>query len=140
MRAWLHYLRSRDSHSANGVDRLIASSQFVARQMMKTYRREAAVIVPPVDVHKFELNRARKILSDRVAMLPYERIDLIVEAFTATAERRLIVIGAFGPALARIAANSGPSPITISLRCGVAVKVSTIRSMRLYGTIREAVR
>jgi glycosyltransferase involved in cell wall biosynthesis len=101
MRAWLHYLRSRD--------RLIASSQFVARQVMKTYRRDAAVIVPPVDVHKFELNtRKEAFFLTASRMLPYERIDLIVEAFTATAERQLIVIGA-GPEMATIRAKAGPN-------------------------------
>jgi hypothetical protein len=55
VRAWLHCLRGWDSHSANSVDRLIANSQFAARRVMKFYRRDAAVIPPPVDVHKFEL-------------------------------------------------------------------------------------
>ncbi|RDK03650.1 glycosyltransferase family 4 protein [Paraburkholderia lacunae] len=108
-RMLLHYLRGWDSHSANGVDRLIANSHFVARRMMKTYRRDAAVIPPPVDVHKFEM-RAQKedfyLTASR--MVPYKRIDLIVEAFTATPHRKLVVIGD-GPEMAAIRAKAGPN-------------------------------
>src|SRR6202049_3844265 len=39
-RMLLHYLRNWDARSANGVARMIANSQFVARRIMKSYRRE----------------------------------------------------------------------------------------------------
>ena len=108
-RAWLHYRRGRDSYSATGVDRLIASSQCVARQVMKTVRRDAAVIAPPVDVQKFELNTRKEAFYLAASrMLPYERIDLIVEAFTATPHRQLIVIGN-GPGMAAMRAKAGPN-------------------------------
>lgn len=108
-RAWLHYLRGRDSHSANSVDRLIASSGFVARHVMKTCRRDAAVIPPPVDVHRFEpcLQKADFYLTAS-RMTPDKRIDLIVETFTATPHRKLIVIGD-GPQMAAIRAKAGPN-------------------------------
>jgi glycosyltransferase involved in cell wall biosynthesis len=108
-RALLHYLRSWDSHSANGVDRLIANSEFVARRMMKTYRRDAAVIPPPVDVHRFDVCHEKDdfyLTASR--LVPYKRVDLIVEAFTATPERRLVVIGD-GPEMAAIRAKAGPN-------------------------------
>ncbi|NPT43346.1 glycosyltransferase [Paraburkholderia sp. 1N] len=108
-RALLHYLRGWDSHSANSVDRLIANSQFVARRVMKTYRRDAAVIPPPVDVHEFELCTDKEdfyLTASR--MVPYKRIDLIVETFTATPHRKLIVIGD-GPEMAAIRAKAGPN-------------------------------
>ncbi|MBW0447390.1 glycosyltransferase family 4 protein [bacterium M00.F.Ca.ET.228.01.1.1] len=109
VRLLLHYLRGWDSHSANSVDRLIANSQFVARRMMKTYRREAAVIPPPVDVHEFELcTRKDDFYLTASRMVPYKRIDLIVETFSATPHRRLIVIGD-GPEMAAIRAKAGPN-------------------------------
>jgi len=109
VRLLLHYLRGWDSHSANSVDRLIANSQFVARRMMKTYRREAAVIPPPVDVHEFELcTRKEDFYLTASRMVPYKRIDLIVETFSATPHRRLIVIGD-GPEMAAIRAKAGPN-------------------------------
>ncbi|MFL9868904.1 glycosyltransferase [Paraburkholderia fungorum] len=109
VRAWLHYLRSRDSHSANSVDRLIASSGLVARHVMKAHRRDAAVIPPPVDVHKFEpcLQKADFYLTAS-RMMSDKRIDLIVETFTATPHRKLIVIGD-GPEMAAIRAKAGPN-------------------------------
>jgi glycosyltransferase involved in cell wall biosynthesis len=108
-RALLHYLRGRDSHSANGVDRLIANSHFVARHVMKTYRRDAAVIPPPVDVHEFELcTRKEDFYLTASRMVPYKRIDLIVETFNATPHRKLVVIGD-GPQMTALRAKARPN-------------------------------
>ncbi|MDE1184671.1 glycosyltransferase family 4 protein [Paraburkholderia sp.] len=109
VRCLLHYLRGWDSRSANGVDRLIANSHFVARRIMKTYRRDAAVVCPPVDVHKFDVCAYKDdfyLTASR--LVPYKRIDLIVEAFTATPHRKLIVIGD-GPEMATVRAKAGPN-------------------------------
>ncbi|MDE1009294.1 MAG: glycosyltransferase [Paraburkholderia fungorum] len=108
-RAWFHYLRGWDSHSANSADRLIASSLFVARHVMKTCRRDAAVIPPPVDVHRFEPCMQKEDFYLSVSrMVPDKRIDLIVETFNATPHRKLIVIGD-GPEMAAIRAKAGPN-------------------------------
>ncbi|SMG26303.1 glycosyltransferase family 4 protein [Paraburkholderia susongensis] len=108
-RAMLHYLRGWDAHSANSVDRLIANSEFVARRVMKTYRRDAAVIPPPVDVHEFELcTQKEDFYLTASRMVPYKRIDLIVETFNATPHRKLVVIGD-GPQMASIRAKAGPN-------------------------------
>ena len=40
--------------------------------------------------------------------MPYKRIDLIVDAFSRTPERRLVVIGD-GPEMAKIRALAGPN-------------------------------
>lgn len=109
--AWalFHYLRGWDSHSADGVDRLIANSHFAARRLMKTYRRDAAVIAPPVDVHQFELcTRKEDFYLAASRMVPYERIDLIVKTFNATPHRRLVVISD-GSEMATIRAKAGPN-------------------------------
>ncbi|MEM5385642.1 glycosyltransferase family 4 protein [Paraburkholderia phymatum] len=108
----LHRLRNWDARTANGVDQLIANSRFVARRIMKTYRREAAVVPPPVDVQAFEMHASKDdfyLTASR--MVPYKRMDLIVEAFAATPERRLVVIGD-GPQMAEIRAKAKPN-ITI---------------------------
>ncbi|MCC8391215.1 glycosyltransferase family 4 protein [Paraburkholderia sp. MMS20-SJTR3] len=106
-RVMLHYLRGWDAHSANGVDSLIANSQFVARRVMKTYRRDAVVIPPPVDVSEFELRSQKdEFYLTASRMVPYKRIDLIVDAFNATPHRRLVVIGD-GPQMASIRAKAG---------------------------------
>ncbi|SDH71487.1 glycosyltransferase family 4 protein [Paraburkholderia phenazinium] len=121
-RALLHYLRGWDSRSANGVDRLIANSQFVARRVMKTYRRDAVVIPPPVDVHKFDLCAQKDdfyLTASR--MVPYKRVDLIVEAFTATPHRKLVVIGD-GPELAAIRCMAGPNVTILGYQAFAVLK------------------
>ncbi|WP_233800980.1 glycosyltransferase family 4 protein [Paraburkholderia sp. HP33-1] len=108
-RVMLHLLRGWDAQSSNGVDRLIANSQSVARCLMKTYRRDAAVIPPPVDVNEFKLRTEKDDFYLTVArMVPHKRIDLIVEAFSATPQRKLIVIGD-GPQMASVSAKAGPN-------------------------------
>ncbi|MFP3276839.1 MAG: glycosyltransferase, partial [Paraburkholderia sp.] len=121
-RALLHYLRGWDSRSANGVDRLIANSQFVARRVMKTYRRDAAVIPPPVDVHKFDLcTQKDDFYLTASRLVPYKRIDLIVEAFTATPHRKLVVIGD-GPEMATIRSAAGPNVTILGYQAFAVLK------------------
>jgi glycosyltransferase involved in cell wall biosynthesis len=108
-RAWLHYLRNWDTRSASGVDSLIANSHSAARRMMKTYRREATVIPPPVDVDEFGLRTRKDDFYLTVSrMVPGKRVDLIVETFNAMPQRKLVVIGA-GPQMAALRASAGPN-------------------------------
>jgi glycosyltransferase involved in cell wall biosynthesis len=105
----LHRMRVWDARTANGVDGFIAISQFIARRIWKVYRREATVIYPPVDVEGFTPDGEREdfyVTASR--MVPYKRIDLIVEAFAGMPERRLVVIGD-GPESARIRTKAGPN-------------------------------
>jgi glycosyltransferase involved in cell wall biosynthesis len=114
LRSWgarllLHYMRSWDVHSANGADRLLCNSQFVARRIMKTWRREACVVAPPVDVQGFALRADKEdfyLCASR--MVPYKRIDLVVEAFATMPQRRLVVIGD-GPQMAEVRARATPN-------------------------------
>jgi glycosyltransferase involved in cell wall biosynthesis len=108
-RSLLHYIRSWDAQSATRVDSFMANSQFVARRIEKTYRRPAAVVHPPVDLAGFTLQTEKEdyyLTASR--MVPYKRIDLIVEAFTAMPERELRVIGE-GPDFEKIKAKAGPN-------------------------------
>jgi glycosyltransferase involved in cell wall biosynthesis len=108
-RTWLHYLRSWDTRSTSGVDSLIANSHCAARRMMKTYRREAAVIPPPVDVNEFEVRAQKEDFYLSVSrMASDKRLDLIVETFNATPQRKLVVIGE-GPQIAALRAKAGPN-------------------------------
>jgi glycosyltransferase involved in cell wall biosynthesis len=98
----LHRLRVWDVRTSNGVDDFIAISRFIARRIWKTYRRESTVIYPPVDVDRFTPGGTRDdfyVTASR--MVPYKRMDLIVEAFAAMPSRELIVIGD-GPEASRI--------------------------------------
>jgi glycosyltransferase involved in cell wall biosynthesis len=106
-RGILHYIRIWDSLSARRVDHFIANSQYIARKIKKIYDREARVIYPPVDVESFPLQEKKEDYYLAVArMVPYKRVDIIVDAFTAMPERKLLVIGD-GPGFKDITSRAG---------------------------------
>jgi glycosyltransferase involved in cell wall biosynthesis len=99
----LHRLRIWDTRTSNGVDHFVACSQYIARRIWKAYRRDSAVIYPFVSIEDFVISQDDReqyyMTSSR--LVPYKKIQLIVEAFAAIPDRTLIVIGA-GPLLKRI--------------------------------------
>lgn len=93
-RSALHYLRLWDVRTASGVDHFIANSNFIARRIGKAYSRQATVIHPPVEIDKFALTFEKGDYYVTVSRLvPYKRVDLIVQAFANLPDRRLVVIG-----------------------------------------------
>jgi glycosyltransferase involved in cell wall biosynthesis len=108
-RSVLHYLRVVDAVGANRVDVFLANSDHVARRIRKTYRRDAAVVYPPVDTEAFALYRPKEDYYVTLSRLvPYKRVDLLVRAFTSMPDRELVVIGD-GPELRRLRAMAGPN-------------------------------
>lgn len=90
----LHKIRIWDCRTANGVDHFIANSHFIARRIKKVYGRQADVIYPPVSVSNFDVCDVKEnfyLTASR--MVPYKKIDLIVEAFSRMPDKKLIVIG-----------------------------------------------
>ena len=90
----LHYIRIWDYTTTNRVNYFIANSKYVAKRIKKIYGRDATVIYPPVDVDKFELNVNKEdfyLTASR--MVPYKKMDLIVEAFSKLPDKKLVVIG-----------------------------------------------
>jgi len=103
----LHKIRGWDARTANGVDEFAAISRFISRRIWKVYRRESMVIYPPVDVRAFDVREEKEdfyLTASR--MVPYKKIDLIVEAFSAMPDKRLVVIGD-GPDFDKIKAKAG---------------------------------
>ena len=87
-------LRQWDVSSAHHVDHFIANSGYIARRIMKAYRRDASVIHPPVDIERFDIGSGKEdffLLACR--FVPYKRADVIVEAFARMPGRRLVVVG-----------------------------------------------
>ena len=98
----LHRLRIWDLRTVNGVDQFIAISKFVARRIHKVYRRDSVVIYPPVAAEDFVLTKNKENFYFTASRLvPYKKIELIVQAFASMPSKRLIVIGA-GPDFAKI--------------------------------------
>jgi glycosyltransferase involved in cell wall biosynthesis len=90
----LHYIRGWDSRSSNGVDVFVTNSRFVSRRIQKTYRRDSLPIYPPVDVDKFTPNRSpRSGFLTASRLVPYKRIDVIIDAFNRMPDKQLTVIG-----------------------------------------------
>lgn len=127
----LHYMRLWDMRTANGVDHFIANSGFIARRIGKVYRRSATVIHPPVDLSRFTLGTHRDEFYVTVSrMVPYKRIPLIVEAFAAMPDKRLIVIGD-GPEMPAVRAAAGPN-VTIMGKQPDAVVVDHLQRARAF--------
>ncbi len=105
----LHRIRQWDVSSLPRVDHFIANSHHVARRIKRNYGREATVLYPPVATHLFRADAKKEnfyLTASR--LVPYKRIDLIVEAFSKTPHRRLIVIGD-GPEMGKIKKMAAPN-------------------------------
>ncbi|PEM31562.1 glycosyltransferase family 4 protein [Bacillus wiedmannii] len=102
----LHKIRNWDYRTANGVDYFIGNSRFIGRRIWKVYRRESEVIYPPVDISAFTLHEQKEdFYMTASRMVPYKKIDLIVEAFAHMPDKKLIVIGD-GPDFEKIKAKA----------------------------------
>jgi len=101
-RIMLHRIRMWDQLSASRPDYLIANSKFIAARIEKTWRRSSSVIYPPVDIHKFTLTEKKEnFFLTASRLVPYKKINLIVESFASMPDKKLIVIGD-GPDFAKI--------------------------------------
>lgn len=106
----LHKMRIWDQRTANGVDHFIANSNYIARRIWKTYRRKANVIYPPVNFSDFKPNTHKEdfyLAASR--LVPYKKIDLIVDSFKQMPDKKLIVIGS-GPEMTKIKAKAASAP------------------------------
>ncbi len=95
VRHTLKRLRQWDHFTASQVDQFLTNSHYVARRIRKYYGRDATVIPPPVDIDAFPLHEEPRsdyyLAASR--LVPYKRLDLIVEAFRHDGSRRLKVVG-----------------------------------------------
>lgn len=99
VRLMLHSIRKFDAISGNRVDYYISNSDYVGQRIRKTYRRKSVTIHPNIDTSKFEMCAEKEnfyLASSR--LVPYKKIDLIIEAFNKMPEKKLYIIGG-GPCL-----------------------------------------
>jgi len=98
----LHYLRNWDAGTANRPDYYIAISHYIAKRIKKLYNKEALVIYPPVDCSNFTIGESTgDYYFTTSRMVPYKKINLIVEAFAKMPDKKLIV-GGDGPDFKKI--------------------------------------
>jgi glycosyltransferase involved in cell wall biosynthesis len=78
----MNYIRLWDRISADRVDYYIANSKNVASRIKKHYKRESEVIYPPVNTDYYTPgDKVEDFYLVVSRLVPYKRIDLVVEAF-----------------------------------------------------------
>ena len=110
MRGILHNLRAWDASSAQRVDYFIANSNYVSRRIRKYYRREAAVIYPPVDTERYAPANPAEVGSHFLLvsrLVGYKRVDLAIDACNRR-QLPLKIIGS-GPETASLQRRAGPT-------------------------------
>jgi len=125
-------LRTWDVASSARVDHFVANSNHVRRRIEKYYRRDAAVIHPPVDIDFFQPAAApsRGYFLLVSALVPYKNAAAVVAACSELKERLLVVgQGAERKALGRLA---GPA-------CEFLPAVSAEKLRELYQNARALV-
>lgn len=105
---FLTNLRMWDRLAADRVDYFIAISEEVRRRIAKIYHRDSVIIHPPVDVQRFEPSDCVEDYYLFVGRLvPYRRLDLLIEAFNKLA--RPLLIAGTGRDRERLEALAGPT-------------------------------
>ncbi len=105
-----HDLRRWDADAGDRPDTLLAASKTVQRRIELYWRRQSAVVTPPID--DFWLHQPARSgpgAYDLVVstLATYKRIDIAIEA--ANRLKRTLVIVGRGPAEARLRAIAGPT-------------------------------
>ena len=130
-RRMLSRLSAWDRAVSARVDHFVAISHHIAERIRRSYDRESTVIYPPVAIDTFGTPPARTGTYVTVSQLvPYKRVDLLVEAFRRLPDRELIVAGE-GPARARIEATA-PSNVRFVGRIADGERDRLLASARAF--------
>lgn len=93
-RIFFHRLRIWDVISSKRVDFFLANSHFIRKRIEKCYRRKASVIYPPFCAEEIPYQEKKEEFYLTVSRLvPYKRVDLLVEAFASLPKKTLFIIG-----------------------------------------------
>lgn len=127
LKAWvakwlLHKIRIWDYRTAAGVDHFVANSRFIGRRIHKVYGRKSDVIYPPVDVNAFDFcEHKQDYYMTASRLVPYKRMDLIVQAFAQMPDKKLVVIGD-GPEMPKLRALVAPNVTLLGYQSFEALK------------------
>jgi glycosyltransferase involved in cell wall biosynthesis len=102
-----NYMRMWDYASAARVDRFVANSDNVRRRIFKTYRRDADVVYPPVDVESFYSKPAEDYYLVVSELVAYKQIDLAVRVFSQSGAR--LRVAGQGPEYRNLRKMAGPN-------------------------------
>jgi glycosyltransferase involved in cell wall biosynthesis len=108
MPPFLKGLRQWDRLAADRVDHFIAISQTIRQRIAKHYRRDSTIIYPPVDTGRFTpATRVEDYYLIVGRLVPYRRIDILIEAFNKMG-RPLLIAGS-GRDRERLESLAGPT-------------------------------
>ncbi|MBC8161691.1 MAG: glycosyltransferase [Roseiflexaceae bacterium] len=102
----LTFVRMWDVNSSRRVDIFIANSREVAARIKRYYNRDALVIPPPVELGPYEAREPEDFYLAGGRLIPYKRLDLVVQAFNAL-KLPLVIFGE-GRDRANLEAQAGP--------------------------------
>ncbi|PCJ22083.1 MAG: glycosyl transferase family 1 [Gammaproteobacteria bacterium] len=105
----LHKMRLWDYRTANGVDHFISNSDYIARRIKKVYGKESTTIYPGIEIDRFPLIEQKdNFYFTASRMVPYKKMELIVQAFSRMPSKELVVIGD-GPQFEQIKKAATPN-------------------------------
>jgi glycosyltransferase involved in cell wall biosynthesis len=107
LKPFLPALQAWDRKAARAPDLYIAISKSVRERIKRIYGRDAPIVYPPVDVDRFTPTPRGERLLVVSRLLPYKRVDVVVQAATK-AGIGLDVVGQ-GPAMPALRRMAGPS-------------------------------
>jgi glycosyltransferase involved in cell wall biosynthesis len=107
LRMLFHRWRQWDWIAAQRTDRYVANSQVTRARVRAYFGREASVVYPPVDTHRFSPGPVDDHYALVSELMPHKDIELAIEAFNLL-KLPLIVIGD-GPAARRLRRAAGPT-------------------------------
>jgi len=118
----LHYIRLWDMRTVSCVDHYACISNYIARRIWKLYKREAAVIYPPVELERFSVREDKDDFYLTISRLvPYKKVDLIVKAFANMPDKKLKVIGS-GPELKALKKTATPNVELMGFQSNPAIE------------------
>ena len=105
----VHKLRIWDTRTAHGPDLMLANSSYIRSRIKRIYGTDAQVVFPPVPVDEHEFSQEKDDYYVTASFLaPYKRTDLVISAFKAMPDKRLLVVGD-GQQVRALRALAGPN-------------------------------
>jgi glycosyltransferase involved in cell wall biosynthesis len=126
--AVLPALRAYDRRILRRPKRLIANSEFSARELRRVHRRPAEVVYPPVRTRFFTPGPAdRRAFLVVARLVSFKRVDMVIDAFRGL-EDELVVAGG-GPALTALR-STAPANVRFVGPCDDEALLGYYRSSR----------
>jgi glycosyltransferase involved in cell wall biosynthesis len=127
LRLVLDRWREWDRRAAQRVDRYVACSHLTASRVRECFGREADILHPPVELHRFRPGTVGDHYLVVTELMAHKRVDVAVEAFNSL-RAPLVVVGD-GPEERRLRRMAGPT-VRFTGRLGDPEVAELMRSAR----------